>query len=109
MLWALTRGAPDDEYLASAAASLARLTHGEGTEMADAVAVALGLQEALVTGRAPAAGWSRAGSVARWGRAPASERLEPDVASWLAGAARGVSEAEAPAEARAAVRALLRS
>jgi dephospho-CoA kinase len=106
VLWALTRGAPDDEYLASAAASLARLTHGEGTELADAVAVALALQEALVAGRAPAPGWSRGATVARWGRAPASERLEPDVASWLAGAARGVSEPEAPAEVLAAVRAI---
>lgn len=109
VLWALTRGAPDDEYLASAAASLARLTHGEGSELADAVAVALALQEVLVAGKGPAAGWSRVARVARWGRAPASEGLEADVASWLAGAARGLSEAEAPVEAQAAVRALRRS
>ena len=106
MLWALARGAPDGEYLASAAASLARLTHDEGSELADAVGVALALQEALVEGRPPAPGWARGGSVERWGRAPASQGIEAEVAQWLAGAARGVGESEAPAEALAAVRAV---
>jgi dephospho-CoA kinase len=109
VLWALRRGGPDDEYLASAAASLGRLTSEAGSDLADAVAVALALHEALVEGRLPRAGWSRVSAVERWGRAPASARLEADVVPWLAGAARGLSEAEAPAEALAAVRALAQS
>lgn len=107
VLWSLSRGAPDDDYLASAAASLARLTHAAGAAVADAVAVALALQNSLLEGRAPATGWAASCPLAsRWGGAPPSARLENDFAALLSGAARGESEADAPAEALEAVRAI---
>ena len=104
LLWALTRDRMDDEFLASAAASLARLTHLEGSGVADAVAVALALRRALADGRAPAAGWARVALAGRWGHASASEGLEDRVATWLAAAAHGASRDAAPPEAATAVR-----
>ena len=107
VLWALARGAPDEDYLASAAASLARLTHTNPGASAEAVAVALALQEAVVGGGAPPSGWAaRCGIAEKWGRAVPSPRVETDFAPWLAGAARGVREADAPADALAALRAI---
>jgi dephospho-CoA kinase len=79
--WALRRGAPDPEYLAAAAGSVARLTHAEPEVRADACLLALvaqdvaaaggcarGLDESL--GRSPAL-------AARFGGARPSARLAP--------------------------------
>jgi hypothetical protein len=107
VLWALTRGTLDEDYLASAAASLARLTHTGGIAVANAVAAALGLQRALLDGQPPTAGWAGACLQARkWGGAPPSDTLEVEFATLLFGAAGGLREAEAPAEAVAALRAI---
>jgi dephospho-CoA kinase len=107
VLWALHRGAPDPDYLASASASLARLTHSDGGAVADAVAVALALQHVLVDGRAPARGWATPRQLGeRWGRAPSAPGIEAQFAPLLVVAARGVPEAEAPAEALRALRAI---
>jgi hypothetical protein len=75
--------------------------------VADAVAVALAMQEALAAGRAPQPGWAAGrGIPEKWGRARPSPRVEAEFTPWLAGVARGMREADAPAEARAALRAL---
>ena len=107
VLWALTRGVADEDYVASAAASLARLTHTDGRAVADAVAVALTLREVLSDGRVPGAGWAHACARAeRWGGAPPSPGVEAEFAPLLLGAAVGLTEAEAPVEAIAAIRAI---
>lgn len=63
VVWALSRGGPDPEFLASAAASLARLTHTDPAAIAGACLFALALQEALVTG---AAGRNLTSSLPGW-------------------------------------------
>jgi dephospho-CoA kinase len=48
--WSLGRSGPDSDFLTAAAASLARLTHREGRELAEACFFALVLQEAAAAG-----------------------------------------------------------
>ncbi len=86
VLWALARGGPDPDFLASAAASLARLTHRRGT--ADSCLFSLMLQAAAVDGgivrslEASFAEWSAL--AARWGGEPPTGR---PLAAWRAAAA----------------------
>ena len=124
VLWALVRGGPDDAFLAGAAASLARLTHGDGPEVADACLMALVLQDAMVSGAIsePVPGradWRTLST--RWGGGPPSRSLEavlavaqsesapasarraataigadPGLAGMLVGAVAGVAADEAP-------------
>jgi hypothetical protein len=86
VLWALARGGPDPDFLASAAASLARLTHRRGT--ADSCLLALMLQAAagdrgiVRSVEARFAEWSAL--AARWGGEPPTAR---PLAAWRAAAA----------------------
>jgi dephospho-CoA kinase len=50
VLWALSRGAHDPEFVAAAAASLARLTHRDREAVSAACLFALALQEVVATG-----------------------------------------------------------
>jgi dephospho-CoA kinase len=50
VIWALSRGGPDPDFVAAAAASLARLTHTGGETIAGACLFALALLEALTSG-----------------------------------------------------------
>jgi len=63
VLWALARAGPDAEFLASAAASLARLTDTEPPRIAGACLFALTLHDALV---AEAIGSERPRNPSRW-------------------------------------------
>jgi hypothetical protein len=69
--WALTARSPDAEFLVSAAASLARLTHVEAPPRAEACLYALVLQEVALAGRvAPDLGErarAQRAAAARWG------------------------------------------
>jgi dephospho-CoA kinase len=72
VVWSLSRGGPDPEFVAAAAASLARLTHTDGAAIAGACLFALALHEALVTGASDKLasslpGWSALAR--RWGGA----------------------------------------
>jgi dephospho-CoA kinase len=105
VLWALTRAVADEDYVASAAASLARLTHTDRSGLADAVAVALALRQVLLDGQAPAAGWASACRRAEtWGGASPSAGVEAEFAGLLSAAAAGLPSAEAPATVLAALR-----
>jgi dephospho-CoA kinase len=76
--WALRRGAPDAPFLASAAGSLARLTHKDAAARTDACLLALVAQEAaLAPGRADLARVADglAPLAARFGGAPPDGRL----------------------------------
>jgi dephospho-CoA kinase len=132
VLWALGRGAPDPPFLAMAAVSLARLTHGDAQSLADACAQALLLQQALATGDLAPAG-ERSGLVQRFAGLPASPAHEAvrhaaaryrgdllaarraaeeaggeaDLAGMLSGCLAGAQEAEAGPDLVRAVRALL--
>ena len=54
VVWSLARGGPDAEFVAAAAASLARLTHTEPARIAEAALRAVALMEALVSDRGEA-------------------------------------------------------
>ena len=77
--WAMRRGAPDPEFLAAAAGSVARLTHTDPVARTDAILVALVAQQGIVSppGTADAAAQaSRLASLAaRFGGAPPSAGL----------------------------------
>jgi hypothetical protein len=100
VLWSLARGGPDPDFLAAAAASLARLTHTEPVRIAGACLFALVLQDTLV---AEAIGSERPRTVPsrwvdlarRWGGAQPPERLA-DAAMDLADAAAAVPASTAP-------------
>jgi dephospho-CoA kinase len=107
VLWALSRGGPDPDFLAAAAATLARLTHTDAALIAGACLMALALQEAVVTGEAGglAASLPRWTELARrWGGAPPPSRVAAavanpgsgDLAAFLAGAATGLPASAAP-------------
>jgi dephospho-CoA kinase len=53
VLWALARRGPDPGLLVAAAASLARLTHGDPASLAAATTFALALSEVAMDGRVP--------------------------------------------------------
>lgn len=100
--WALAARAPDPEYLVAAAASLARLTHEDAAERADACLFALLLQEVALGGEIPRDLEARAKRLAatarRWGGGDPSGTLGPVLAAVLAGegdpgAARAVAAA----------------
>jgi hypothetical protein len=95
VLWALARGAPDEIFLASAAASLARLTHLEAPAVADACLMALVLQAVLLSGTVPEP--SREGQrawhaiAARWGGGAPSGCLDPVFAAAATGSSPAVT------------------
>jgi dephospho-CoA kinase len=125
--WALASRPPDADFLASAAASLARLTHVDAASRAEACLFALLLQEVSLVGRVPqdleARARAYAAAAERWGggapggalapvlqtalahpgdpaaaSAAAAERGAPgELASALVGAARGAGARDAPA------------
>jgi dephospho-CoA kinase len=111
--WSLSRGGPDPDYVAAAAASLARLTHTDGAEVAGACLFALAMQEAAVSGAADKLvsslpGWSALAR--RWGGAAPPDRIAAavhvaarhgsdatgDLAAGLVGAAAGMPASAAP-------------
>lgn len=111
VVWALSRGAPDPDFLAAAAASLARLTHTDGAAIAGACLFALALQETIVARGTSALGSSLAawtGLARRWGGAAPPDRIvdaivRPEPASSelgraLAAAAGGTAAGDAPPE-----------
>jgi hypothetical protein len=136
VLWTLARRGPDPPFLLSAAASLARLTHGDPASAAAAGVVALALLEAAARGlrredlagrlalwEAQAETWcearppERVGSVVRLAVEHASDavsareagraaRPDPGLAGALVGLARGVPRDAAPVAARRAVEGL---
>jgi hypothetical protein len=72
VVWSLSRAGPDAEFVAAAAASLARLTHTDPARIAGACLYALALQEALIAAAAdalaaPLPGWTALAR--RWGGA----------------------------------------
>jgi dephospho-CoA kinase len=98
VLWSLATRGPDQDFLVSAAASLARLTHVDATARADACLVALAVQDAAVEGRIPAdlprrlPAWS--GLAERWGGARPSDRVAAVLMGLVAqGRGRGPSAA----------------
>ena len=101
VLWALSRGGPDPDFVAAAAASLARLTHADPSQIAGACLFALALQEAAVAGGAGGEMLSSlprwADLAQRWGGAPPPSR----VAAAVEAAARHGTD---PVAARAACR-----
>jgi len=104
VLWALARAGPDAEFLAAAAASLARLTHADPARIAGACLFALVLQDALVAdsigSERPRGGPSpRADLARRWGGAPPL----PGAAE----AALALADAAAAATASAAPRSVI--
>ena len=113
VVWSLSRGGPDPEFVAAAAASLARLTHTDGSEVAGACLFALALQDAMVSGASDTLGslpgWSALAR--RWGGAAPPDRIaaavqvaarhgsDPaagELAAALAGAAAGRPASTAP-------------
>ena len=136
LLWTLARNGPDPAFLLSAAASLARLTHGDPVSAAAAGVAALALLEAAVRGlrredppgrlalwEAQAETWCGAPPPERVRSAvrlavehesgPASAReaaraagLDPGLFGALVGAASGVPSDTAPVAARKAVEGL---
>jgi dephospho-CoA kinase len=138
LLWSLSRVGPDAPFLASAMASVARLTHHAAEPIADAIQLALAAQEVVLSRRAA---WGPAdllvwGSIAeRWAGAPPSPRIraaleaasahprdvpraaaaaraagaDPSLAGGLVGLATGARRENAPADALAAVDALAAS
>ena len=122
VLWTLAR-ALDDELIAAAAFSLARLTHVDDEEVAGAVLFALALGGAVAgeplgpTLLARVASWTRLAT--RWAAAAPPSRItaaveaaargeavDGELARALRGAARGVAPESAPAEVVGAVQAL---
>jgi dephospho-CoA kinase len=67
VVWALARGGPDTDFLAAAAASLARLTHRDPSHLAAAVYTALALLAAAVAGTVAGDDTELAARAARWG------------------------------------------
>jgi dephospho-CoA kinase len=112
VVWSLSRAGPDAEFLAAAAASLARLTHTDPARIAGACLYALALQEAMVgaPADAPAAWLPRWTALARrWGGAEpsaaiteaveAAARADPrsgDLAAGLVAAGTGVPSSSVP-------------
>jgi len=98
--WALRRGAPDPEFLAAAAGSVARLTHTDPTARADACLLALVAQEQVASppnaGDVSARASRLAPIAARFGGAPPSGRLD---AVWDAVARHPSDPSRAAAEA----------
>ena len=113
VVWSLSRGGPDPDYVAAAAASLARLTHKGGAEVAGACLFALAMQEAAVSGApdklvSSLPGWSALAR--RWGGAAPPDRIAAavhvaarhgsdatdDLAAGLVGAAFGMPASAAP-------------
>jgi dephospho-CoA kinase len=99
-VWALSRGGPDLEFLAAAAASLARLTHSDPERIAGACLYAIALQEAMLHGPNPALlsslpGWTAVAG--RWGGAAPTQRLMAAVESAALATGRGVSSSSVPA------------
>jgi len=91
VVWSLSRVGPDAEFLAAAAASLARLTHTDPARIAGACLYALALQGAVVSGAAEVLGaalpdW--VGPARRWGGAAPPEAVTAAVDA----AARGESD-----------------
>ena len=78
-LWSLARAGVDDDYVAAAAATFARLTHSDAAARADAVLQALLLQFAAVAGIVDDRLRSRLGAgtplAERWGGAPPTGRV----------------------------------
>jgi dephospho-CoA kinase len=93
VLWSLARRGPDTPWLCGAAASVARLTHGEPAAVAGAVLFAQALEEVLRRGALEALGASLAGwsdAAARWAGAPPQREVVEAVAEAAAGGgARG--------------------
>ena len=79
--WALAARPPDGDFLASAAASLARLTHVDAAPRAEACLFALLLQEVALLGRVPedleARGKAHAAAAGRWGGGAPGSALAP--------------------------------
>jgi dephospho-CoA kinase len=79
--WALSRGAPDPPFVAAAASSLARLTHREAPDRADACLVALVMLDLATSVDPPRALAAAIAAHARtaelWGGSSPSPRLEP--------------------------------
>jgi hypothetical protein len=69
VVWSLARGGPDPEFVAAAAASLARLTHTDPAQIAGACLYAVALQEAHVP-------------------RPSADSLSASLAGWIALARR---------------------
>jgi dephospho-CoA kinase len=119
VVWSLSRGGPDPDFVAAAAASLARLTHGDGAAAAGACLYALALTQVLVAGTTGSLvsslpGWTELAR--KWGGAAPPERIvaavaNPDpttdgLAAALAAAADGVSTGDAPSSLLDALTAL---
>jgi len=86
-LWSLARAGPDDDHVAAAAASLARLTHADPVAHADACLLGLLLQSAAVAGSVDASLRNRLHGymalAARWGGAPPGARVREALRSAL--------------------------
>jgi len=86
-LWSLARAGADDDHLAAAASTFARLSHSDPAARADAVLQALLLQAAAVAGVADDRLRRRHGSAAalaeRWGGAPPTGRIREALRSAL--------------------------
>jgi len=86
--WALAARPPDGDFLASAAASLARLTHVDAAPRAEACLFALLLQEVALLGRVPedleARGKAHAAAAGRWGGGAPGSALAPVLQAALA-------------------------
>jgi dephospho-CoA kinase len=123
VVWSLSRGGQDAEFVAAAAASLARLTHTDPVRIAGACLYALAMEAALARGVAPEAlaavlpGWIALAG--RWGGAappdavtaaveaaaraaadPMAARADPrsgELAAGLVAATIGVPSSTAPA------------
>jgi dephospho-CoA kinase len=98
VVWALARGGPDPDFLAAAAASLARLTHRDPAHLAAAVYAALALQVAAVAGALGADETEWIDGAERWAGAAPPERVRT---AWRVAAAHP----EDPEAAREAARA----
>jgi dephospho-CoA kinase len=83
--WALRRGAPDPQFLAAAAGSVARLTHADPAARADACLLSLVAQETALDPRRSEDIEGRAEGLSqlawRFGGAPPSGRLRPVLAA----------------------------
>jgi hypothetical protein len=84
VVWALARGGPDPDFLAAAAASLARLTHRDPSHLAGAVYMALAVLAAAVGGVVAASEGEWVARAERWGGAAPPDRVR---AAWRAAAA----------------------
>jgi dephospho-CoA kinase len=99
VVWTLARGGPDADFLAAAAASLARLTHREPSHLAAAVYMALALLASAVAGAVGSDDTEFGVRAAQWGGADTPDRVRR---TWSLAAAHARDPQKAREAARAA-------